>query len=392
MTNMPLPTDQPFVDLSRARAAMEADGLDALIASSPRNVLYLSGHVFFDILVEPDASTFAALPAREDVDAFLTVPMGGRLMFDDFPAWPPTKIVYGNFSITGGPPVAGDVAADSVAALERGLHGIGAERSRVGLELDLIPVEIHRRIVEALPGLEIVNASPIFTELRKRKTSGEVERIRRATYAIETAIAEAFANIRVGVAEREIDRWIREGLIRRGAEPVSLSIGTGSRGALVWSWVTDRAVAGGDVVRADITASYGGYCSDLARSCVVGEPTDEQATYYRAAHEAVQTGIATIRAGGRTGEVFDAAMGVARGYGFPDFDRPHVGHGLGLQVHEAPYLSPSGGEIPVDAVLAVECPFYVHDLGGFSSEDVVVVGEAGLERFTYAPSQLPVVG
>jgi Xaa-Pro aminopeptidase len=300
--------------------------------------------------------------------------------------------VYGNFWITGGPPVDGEVAPDSVAAFARGLRGIGADRGRIGLELDLLPVALHRRIVDALPGLEIVDSSHIFTELRKRKTSGEVERIRAATHAIEAAIEEAFASIRVGVTEREIDRWIREGLIRRGAEPVSLSLGTNGRGALVWSFVTDRPVAGGDVVRADITASYGGYCSDLARSCVVGEPTDEQAAYYNAAYDAVQTGIATVRGGGQTGDVFEAAMGVARGHGFPDFKRPHVGHGLGLQVHEAPYLSPSGGEIPVDAVVAVECPFYVYGLGGFSPEDVLVVGQAGLERLTHAPPELPVVG
>ena len=144
MTSMPLPAETPFVDVTRAREALDAADIGALVASSPRNVLYLSGHVFFDILVEADATTFAALPARDDAAAFLTVPMGGRLMFDDFPAWPPTKIVYGNFWITGGPPVEGEVASDSIAALVRGLAEIGAERGRVGLELDLLPVAVHR--------------------------------------------------------------------------------------------------------------------------------------------------------------------------------------------------------------------------------------------------------
>jgi Xaa-Pro dipeptidase len=391
MTSMLIPATEPFVDVERAQKLMDAEEVEALVASSLRNVFYLSGQVAIDCLVEADASVFAVLPASPSAAAHVTIPVAGAYMLENFPAWPPEKVFFGRFYIKGGPSVA-NVAVDSVDALARSLQAVGAERSRVGFELDLLPVDLLRRIVAALPGLQVVDASSLFRRLRMRKSAPEVERITTATLALEAAIAETIEQVRVGVTEIELDRYLRQALIRRGVEPATVSLGAAGHGALVWSYATDRAVAAGDVIRFDITASYGFYHSDLARTCVVGEPTSEQSAYFRAVFEAVETAIATIRPGGSTADVFAAAIEVPRAMGFADFERHNFGHGVGLQVHEAPFIAAEGEEIPPGAVLAVEAPYYVYDLGGFASEDVVVVGEHGVERLTHAPAELPVVG
>jgi Xaa-Pro aminopeptidase len=389
---MPIPTPEPLLDVERARELMDAAGLDAIVAHSPRNLFYLSSYLFGDVQVEPEACAFAVLPARADVPAQVTISSWARYTVEDFPVWPPGKIFVGSFYIKDGPPVDGEAAADSVDALSRALRAVGAENGRVGFELSLLPVVVHHRVVAALPGLEILDAGPVLQELRARKTPTELERIRTATHAIEAAIGEALDQIRVGVTEREVDCRVREALVRRGVDPVTVFVGAGGRGALVWSIALDRPLVPGDVIRFDITASYGGYCSDLSREGVVGEPTPEQQAYYRAVRLALDAGIGAVRPGGLAAEVFEATVETVRQNGFPDYQRPNVGHGLGLQVHEPPILGPQGGEIPFPAALAVEVPYYVYGFGAFSPEDVVVVTDAGVERLTVAPAELPVVG
>ena len=388
MTSMPVAATEPFVDVDRARMLLGEAGVDALAASSLRNLCYLSGLVSLDYLCEPDASAFAVLGAGDE--AFVTVPVAGCYVLEEYPVWPRT-IFFGNFYIEGGPPVEVE-APDAVAALARGLGELGLDRGRIGLELDLLPVALHRRIADALPGATLVDATPMFRELRMRKTQPEVERIRTATRALERAIGDAMGRIGVGVREREIDRWVRESLIEQGVEPVTIGVGSRNNGANVWSYATDRAVERGDVIRFDCTCSYGFYHSDLARTCVVGEATPEHEAYYAAVHGAVEAGIGAVRAGGSTRAVYEAALAVPHAAGFADFRRHNFGHSVGLQVHEAPLLTAEEQEIPGGAVLAVESPYYIYGLGGFASEDVLIVRDDGNERLTYAPSALPVVG
>jgi Xaa-Pro aminopeptidase len=151
-------------------------------------------------------------------------------------------------------------------------------------------------------------------------------------------------------------------------------------------------VAAGDVLRLDVTATYGLYHSDLARAAVVGQSTPKEEAYYRAVRNALDVGIDKVRPNGAAADVFHATVEAVREAGFSDFQRTNVGHGLGLHVHEPPLLSPAGGEIPDSTVLAVEVPYYVYDAGAFTPEDVVVVSEQGVERLTRAPDQLPVIG
>lgn len=391
-TSMPVPAPEPFLDLARARELLEGAGLDALVASSPRNVFYLSGLVSLDWLVEPDAVQFAVLPRDEDAPAQVTVPWYGRYSLEDYPLWPPCKVFFGNFYVKNGPPVGGERAADDVEALAVALRAAGVERGRIGLELDKLPVALHRRIAALVPGAEIVDAGGLFRELRTVKTPLEVARIRTATGALERAIRESLSRVRVGMTELELDHWIRTALIEQGAEPVTLSIGAGAGGATVWAYATGRRIEAGDVIRADITASWGSYHADLARTVAVGESTDEQRRHYAAVRAALEAGIAAVSPGGSTDDVFDAAIAVPHALGFADFDRHNFGHGIGLQVHEWPSLARGGGTIPRGGVICVEAPYYVYGLGGFAAEDILVVGADGVERLTSAPDELEIVG
>jgi Xaa-Pro dipeptidase len=391
MTSLPVPADGPLFDVARARELIGAAGLDAIVAHSLPNLHYLSGYLPLTYRSEPEAIAFAVLPADAAAEPQLTVTVDGCYTLDDFPTWIPGRVVFGSFYVRGGPVVT-STARDSVDALAQALRAAGVDQGRVGFELSQLPVDAHRRISVAAPGVTIVDCSAVLYELRVRKTPQEADRIRVATAAIDDAIDDAFGIVEAGMTERDLDLWIREALLSRGVEPATMSVGTGGGGALVWSYATDRRVAQGDVIRADITASYGCYHGDLARNCVVGEPTAEQEALHRASYEALEAAIAVVRAGATTAEVFRAAIDTFREAGYAEFERHNFGHGLGLNVHEQPLLTAADTVIPTGAVVAVETPHYVHGLGGFSSEDVLVVHEDAVERLTQAPSELRVVG
>jgi Xaa-Pro aminopeptidase len=391
VTSLPVPADGPLFDVERARELMAADGLDAIVGHSLPHLYYLSGYLPLTYRTEPEAVAFAVVPANPAADAQLTVTADGCYSFEDFPTWIAEKVVFGSFYVRGGP-VVRSTAVDSVDALAQALRAAGVERGRVGFELGHLPVDVQRRVLDAVPNIVMVDCTGLLHTLRIRKTPQEIERVRAATEAIEAAIDEAFANVEVGTSERELDLWIRECLLARGVEPATMSVGVGGGGALVWSYATHRRVAAGDVVRADITASYGSYHGDLARNCVVGESTPEQEKLHRVSYEALEAAIEAVRPGGTTGAVFSAAMDVFRAAGFDEFQRHNFGHGLGLHVHEQPLITPHETELPPGAVLAVETPHYVYGLGGFSSEDVVVVHEDRVERLTQAPAGLRVAG
>jgi len=391
VSSWPIPTPEPLVDVDRARAALAEAGLDALVAHSLQNLFYLSGLQPLDYLVEAGAIDFAVLPARPDDPAQVTVPAFGRYMLDDYPLWPPGKVVFGGFHIAGGPPSA-SVAGDPIEALAVACRAAGVPTGRVGFELEQLPVAVAARVRAALPELDLVDASGVLRDLRRRKTSVELERIRVAGRSLVEAIDEAAGSVRVDTSEHEIERRLREALLARSLEVTSVSLGTGPRGALVWSYPTERRVQAGEVIRFDITCSYGGYHADLARTVAVAEASELDRARYRAIRASLEAAIGAVRAGGTCAEVFAAGMRPPREAGLADFDRHNFGHGIGLDVHEAPGLADTDDEIPVGAALCVESPYYVYGVGAFMAEDMVIVHDDHVERLTVAPTELPVVG
>lgn len=392
MSSMPVPVYEPVVDLDRARGLMQESSLDAIVAYSPRNLFYLSGFMSFDYLIEPEASAFAILPTRPDAPAIVTVPMSERYVLDEFPAWPPKKLFFGSYYIKGAPE-RGEAFPSAFEALRSALRDCGVAQGNVGFELDLLPVNLHRRITEAFPRMRVADASLLFRRLRTIKTTEEINRVRTATQITERAIDDAFGRVRAGMTEKQIACGISDGLIRRGAEPVYVQLGVGERGAFGISYPTDRAVREGDLIRTDVAARYGHYHSDLGRCCVVGEPTQEQRAYYQVAYDALRAAIDAVVVGRPFKEVFAAAMSVPLNAGYRDFRRHHVGHGIGLQAHEWPFLREDNAEaVAPGMVLAIEVPYYVYGLGGFSPEDVLVVRERAIELFSHAPERLPAVG
>jgi Xaa-Pro dipeptidase len=392
MTTQAVAAPTPLLDLERARQLLAESGVDAIVASSVANIYYLSGFLAFDVAMDPQVSSFAVLPRDPDGELAITVAVGALAQLRDFPSWATRVVPFGDFFISGMPPTSTPPVADAVSALADALEQGSLGGGRVGFELESLPAAVLERIRTALPSVQVVDASSLLRRLRSRKTPLEVERLRRATTAVEAAIATALAEIRAGLTELDVDRRVRELLVAADVQPTSVFVGAAERGAYVASWATDRPIRRGDLVRIDVTAAYGMYHADLSRNVAIGTATGEQRRLYAASRAAMEAAADAVAVGVPVGEIHAAAVAAGRAAGLADFRRHNVGHGLGLQVHEGPPLGPGDARIEPDSVISVEAPYYLHGSAGYSPEDTLFVSTAGIERWTTAPAELPVLG
>jgi Xaa-Pro aminopeptidase len=120
-----------------------------------------------------------------------------------------------------------------------------------------------------------------------------------------------------------------------------------------------------------------GYHSDVARMAVMGEPSARQQETFDALHAGVEAAIDAVRPGVAGGEIFDAALAAVRAAGLPTFDRHHVGHGIGLEPAETPWLRPGGPPLEMGMVLRVETPYYVTGEAGLNLKEAVLVTRSG---------------
>jgi Xaa-Pro dipeptidase len=382
-----LAAEQLFSEQRLALAMAESD-LDALVAHSSRNYFYLSGFTSLDYTIEPEAANFAVFP-RDGSSPVLTIPRSDQMTLLTEPVRSEEILLTGSFQVEGYEPPFTGGAPTPREALVQALRNIGADRGRIGVESELLPTKMDKWLREQLPDATLVDASEILRSLRMVKTPEEVSRIRRACVATDAAIATAIPAVHPGMTEREVARLIARELVDRDVKPVYVQVATGAAAGLCGP--SDRIVSEGDVIRADVAATFRGYHSDLGRSFAIGQPTQQQLDLYRAARHALEVAIDAVAVGATVASVFEAGLSAWHDAGYPQVRRHHIGHGIGLQAHEAPMIAPgSTALLTPGMVLAVEVPYYVFGVGGFAPEDIVVVQEDGCERFTVAPPELPI--
>lgn len=225
--------------------------------------------------------------------------------------------------------------------------------------------------------------------LRQAKDPGEIERIREAAGVATRALSSTLAQVRSGVTELAIAGILEQALRDEGSEahPFEAIVASGPRAALPHARAGRRVIERGDFLLLDFGAELGGYCSDVTRTVVVGQASDEQRAIYDIVRVANERACRTVRAG-MTGSEADAIARdyiAAAGYG-ADFGHS-LGHGIGLEVHEAPRLARTAeGKLPTDTVVTIEPGIYRPAWGGVRIEDDVHLGAEGpriLTDFTH---------
>ena len=355
--------------LDRCRGLLDDLRLDGLLVTDPVDVRYLSGF-------------------RGD-DATLVVGRDVALLCTDSRFWEQVREEVADYELSKvrSRPLLAHSVAEAAAAL-----GEGARLGYQGAQLSHAAYRRLRRLHRG--ALRDVRQS--VTLLRVTKDEAEVAAMRRAAAVTDEALGLVVGRGLVGRRERDVAWDIQAEYHRLGAdgEAFGAIVAAGDHGAQAHALPGERVIRAGELVVVDTGARVDGYCSDITRTFAAGQPSDELRRIYDIVHAAQLAGLAAVRAGAHGhGDVDAAARAVIAEAGFADRFGHGTGHGVGLQVHEAPTLGRTRGDVlEAGMVCTVEPGIYVEGLAGVRIEDTVLVTADGGERLTTYPKELQVVG
>jgi Xaa-Pro aminopeptidase len=277
-------------------------------------------------------------------------------------------------------------------------YGVAAERLRGSERVAVSDFTAALHVLalrEALPKAEQVLAGPIVRELRMRKDAAEIDALRTAGAAIDRVHARVGEWLRPGRTEAEVGADIAAAIVEEGHVVAEFVIvGSGPNGASPHHGLSDRVIESGDLVVVDIGGPVAeGYCSDSTRTYAVGEPRDaDVAATYAVLRDAQQAAVDAVRPGVSAEAIDAAARDVIAAAGFGELFIHRTGHGIGLDVHEEPYIVSGNGLILEPGMaFSVEPGIYQPGRWGARIEDIVVVTEDGVEPMNRRPHDLVVL-
>lgn len=354
---------------ARARSRMDELGIDVLLLSVGADLPYLTGYEAMPL------ERLTMLVLRRDGAATLVVPALEAPRVDEQP---------GVFELR-----AWSETEDPVAIVAA-LAGSGARSVAIG---DHTWARFVLRLQAALPSTRWVPASRVVGPLRAVKDPLEVEALRAAAHAVDAVGAEMRARPFAGRTELDLHRELADRILEHGHQRVNFAIvGSGPNGASPHHEASSRVIGDGDVIVCDFGGTMDGYCSDITRMFVVGDPTSEARDVYDLLVEAQEQAVraATV---GTTCEAVDAtARRIITAGGLGDHFIHRTGHGIGLEAHEDPYLV-SGNREPLEPghAFSIEPGIYFPGRFGMRLEDIVVAGADGPDRLNAAPRDLAIV-
>lgn len=289
----------------------------------------------------------------------------------------------------------GEDPASRQAALGQLASTLGLARRRLGVEPLRMRWFEEQLLRQAAPGVELTSAEAVLEPLRAEKTSEELASIELAIGVAEAALRAILPTLRRGMTEREVASEMTLQLLRAGSEPELPFLpiaASGPNAALPHAVPTDRRLQAGDLLILDWGAAVDGYISDLTRTFALGDPGPHWLNVHRAVAEANAAGRAATRPGAPCRDIDHAARSVidAAGYGPAFLHR--TGHGIGLEVHEPPYLRADNDALLTPGMtFTVEPGIYLSGRGGVRIEDNVVVTPDGGRTLSHLPRDLVVI-
>ena len=373
--------------IERARQAMAAAGLDAVLVWKEENVRYLTS-LRPQVIAGKNGVLNGALCTRDGTTALL-VSGGDR---DRAEATMPWVGDWETIPILEEPGLIRHVAAELIPALlrRRGLRG-----GRVGI--DLASKLLMDALVETCAGITWADGDVAMQAARRIKTAEEMAVIEEATAIAEAVTATATDAVREGARECEVVGEALRTLHRLGGEYPHVTtpfVASGERMSPPTRIATDKLIREGDLVFIDIGACWNGYFGDIGRTVICGRPSVEQRRIYRAVWEGLQAGIEAMRPGATNAEVTKVIRDRAAAHGLGDrFLSLFIGHGIGCGSNEPPYIGeafPGAATVTLEAgmVFALEPLIWLPDVpggGGVRLEDMVAVTPRGARRISRSP-------
>ena len=351
--------------LDRLRAGLGAAGCEALLVTHLTNVRYLTGFTGSAglLLVHGDGALLVTDGRYRDQAADQVA--------------------------TSGAPAEVEVRTtqdDQRAALAATVAELGDVR--LGLEAEHVAWAAQQRFAEWFAGAEVVPTSGLVEELRLVKDAGELARIEAACAIADAALAQVRHRLAARPTEAELGLELDTAMRRLGAADVSFEtiVASGPNGARPHARPGPRTIDDGDLVVIDFGALVDGYHSDMTRTLWVGEPTARQRRMWDVVAEAQAAWVAAVGPGVPVGDVDAACRQVIDDAGWGDAFLHATGHGVGLDIHEAPRVGRAGdATLAAGQVVTVEPGVYLPPDGGVRIEDTLVVTDEGARALTLAP-------
>ena len=376
--------------LDGLRALMAERGMDAALVTTEANHRYFTGHVTHR-WSHHYVAIFALLPLEGEP---MLVVQPNEAYMCEADSW---------IEIIRTFPAVHEL--QGVAALADAVREAGLAEARIGTELGgMVPLRMPHgdfaELRQRLPQVEFVDASPLCWALRTRKSSAEVDRIRRAVAITDAAYQALFAEIKPGMSEREVYQLLAIEHLKRGAEmPGSITFAPHIPGDTrihnrTLRRPTDRVLTAGELMAQDAGGVYRGYWSDYTRMYALERASAEHKDAYRAAYDSMQAAIEATGPGVPIADLVHAATAAVKAAGYAESAEriTGIGHAMGLEIIEPPFISSASDVILAEGmILTIEPGLFVGDAFCMLEEDVLVTDRGYEVLSAPASPELPVL-
>jgi Xaa-Pro aminopeptidase len=351
--------------INRLASAMEAQGLDAVISSSPENFCYITGFLSPTQPLMRWRHAMAIVTADGKV-SLLAVDMEASTIRAKAPGV--DVAVWKEFQF------------DAMQVLADALKARGLSSAKVGIELDYLPASDFGQLRSLLPGVRFGPAQALLARLRQIKTPEEIDILRNLSRIADKSITDAYAAVKAGMTEMDLAAALTCGVYEQGAEYFKLMIiATGERSVFPNVGPTKRVLKRGDICRVEVFPMINGYHAGVCRTAMVQEPPREAERIWANLVACKYLLLETLKPGASSRAIYDLYISKVRELELPPIS--FIGHGIGLHLHEEPYLGPMGDQ-PLEAgmVLGIEPLIYETGYGfGMQNKDMVLITEHGCE-------------
>ncbi|MEX2029371.1 MAG: Xaa-Pro peptidase family protein [Anaerolineales bacterium] len=410
-----------LLNKARAKSIMKQAGVDALVATSPENITYLSDYEPGWLRIGPGAQTFGILPADSGIPLGLVLDSVELFEWAERPGEIEDVIVFGAgpnkiYRYRGSNPIlapddqrvfdltmAREAALDPFEALFESLRQRKLTDGVIGLEESHLTADEWQRIVSGLPRARVVPGAALFEQIRMVKTEVEIERLRRAAWIADQSIQAMFAAATEGMTERELATLFNAKVVELGGSPRLVWVSAARRSAHPTTRASGYPIQNGDIIKIDTGCTHESYWADVGRTkCLVG-PTPQQERIYDSLYRGRMAAIQQARPGAFASQIHDTLVQTVRDHGIPDFQRQGSGHGIGLSMYDPPLIKPAGKDttfgtgvedtaIEVGMVMNIETAYYLVGDFGFIVEDTFLIQPEGAVALTQLDDSLFIPG
>ena len=401
----------------RALSKMEEFKLDAIIASHPENVSYLSdfqNHASY-VYRLLNRESYALLPMRGDIAPALIISTADASWAARFPTWVEEVYTFGNSFYLINPEGTlseGEIAFRKILddkgknattagdAIVKALKQKGLDKGRIGLDEKNLYPRTREKIVSELPNASIIDAYELFRVIRMVKTPEELERLKTVGLLNERAANSVIECLAEGVTEDELTQQFLESIAKEGAIFEFWNTASGTQSSMFCMTNGHFHPPSGyrlkkvDIFRYDGGSIYNKYHADVGGCAVLGPPTQRQKFCYNGIKIGIERAIELLKPGAIPSKIYQEAVAATVKTGIKDFDKAagHCGHGIGIEARDYPILThpvkatspflPGSYDLPIEEnmVICVELPYKELGLGGLQIEYTLLVEKDGCKK------------